>query len=66
MGAPHLVVPFLGILAGVPELHVHPVLLRLKLQQEETEFIRLLWLEIVQGGYDDTIIDQEISKEWCF
>ena len=29
--------------------------------QEETEFIRLLWLEIVQGGYDDTIIDQEIS-----
>ena len=34
--------------------------------QEETEFIRLLWLEIVQGGYDDTIIDQEISKvEGC-
>ena len=30
--------------------------------QEETEFIRLLWLDIVQGGYDDTIIDQEISK----
>ena len=30
--------------------------------QEETEFIRLLWLEIVQGGYDDTLIDQEISK----
>ena len=30
--------------------------------QEEAEFIRLLWLEIVQGGYDDTIIDQEISK----
>ena len=30
--------------------------------QEETEFIRLLWLEIMQGGYDDTIIDQEISK----
>ena len=30
--------------------------------QEETEFIRLLWLEIVQGGYDDTIVDQEISK----
>ena len=30
--------------------------------QEETEFIRLLWLEIVQGGYDDTVIDQEISK----
>ena len=30
--------------------------------QAETEFIRLLWLEIVQGGYDDTIIDQEISK----
>ena len=27
--------------------------------QEETEFIRLLWLEIVQGCYDDTIIDQE-------
>ena len=41
------------------------VLLKLKRQrreQEETEFIRLLWLEIVQGGYDDTIIDQEISK----
>ena len=30
--------------------------------QEETEFIRLLWLEIVQGGCDDTIINQEISK----
>ena len=30
--------------------------------QEETEFIRLLWLEIVQGGHDGTIIDQEISK----
>ena len=30
--------------------------------QEETEFIRLLWMEIVQGGYDDTIIGQEISK----
>ena len=30
--------------------------------QEETEFIRILWLEIVQGGHDDTIIDQEISK----
>ena len=30
--------------------------------QKETEFIRLLWLEIVLGAYDDTIIDQEISK----
>ena len=30
--------------------------------QEKTEFIRLLWLEIVQGGYDDTMIDQEIYK----
>ena len=30
--------------------------------QEETEFIRLLWLEIVQGSYDDTVIDQEIAK----
>ena len=30
--------------------------------QEETEFIRLLWLEIVQGGYDDTVIDQEFAK----
>ena len=30
--------------------------------QEETVFIRLLWLEIVQGGFDDTIVDQEISK----
>ena len=29
--------------------------------QEETEFIRLLWLEIVQRGCDDNIIDQEIS-----
>ena len=32
MGAPHLVGPFLGILGRAPELHVHPVLLRLKLQ----------------------------------
>ena len=32
------------------------------LAQEETEFIRLLWLEIVQGGYDATIIDHGISK----
>ena len=30
--------------------------------QEETKFIRLLLLEIVQGGYDDTTIDQEISS----
>ena len=30
--------------------------------QEETEFIRPLWLEIVQGGFDDTTVDQEISK----
>ena len=30
MGAQHLVVPSLGILAGVPELHVHPLLLRLR------------------------------------
>ena len=30
--------------------------------QEETEFIRLLCLEIAQGGYDDTTFDQEISK----
>ena len=30
--------------------------------QEETEFIRPLWLEIVQGSYDDTTVDQEISK----
>ena len=30
--------------------------------QEETEFIRLWLLEIVQGGYDDTVIDQEIAK----
>ena len=30
--------------------------------QEETEFIRLLWLEIVQGGYDDTMTDEEISQ----
>ena len=30
--------------------------------QEETEFTRLLWLEILQGGYDDTMIDEEISR----
>ena len=30
--------------------------------QEETEFIRLLWLETVQEGCDDTIINQEISN----
>ena len=30
--------------------------------QEETEFIRLLWSEIVQGGYDGTVIDQQIAK----
>ena len=30
--------------------------------QEETEFIRLLWLEIVQGNKEDNIIDQEISR----
>ena len=30
--------------------------------QEETEFIRLFWLEIVLGGYDDTTIDQKNSK----
>ena len=48
-----LVGPSLGILSGVPELQVHPVLLRLKLQ---------CWLEIVQAGCDDTMIDQEISK----
>ena len=30
--------------------------------QEETEFIRLLWMEVVQGGYDDIVIDQEIAK----
>ena len=30
--------------------------------QEETEFIRLLWLETMQGGYDDTVVDQKISK----
>ena len=33
--------------------------------QEETEFILLLWLETVQGGYDDTVIDQEIAKVGC-
>ena len=30
--------------------------------QEETEILRLLWLKIVQGGHDDTIINQEIFK----
>ena len=30
--------------------------------QEETEFIRLLRLEIVQGGYDDNMIDQKIPR----
>ena len=56
---------FLAFSASVPELHVHLVLLRLKLQHrrwKRPEFIRLLWLEIVQGGYDDTIIDQEIFQ----
>ena len=59
------VVLFLGTLAGVPLLHVHPVLQRLKRQRrhkKKPEFIRPLWLGIVQGGYDDTTIDQEISK----
>ena len=28
MGSPHLVALSLGILAGVPELHVHPVMLK--------------------------------------
>ena len=32
MGAPHLVALSLSILGGVPELHVHPVLLRVKLE----------------------------------
>ena len=29
--------------------------------QEETEFIRLLWLDIVQGGYDDTIVQGNLQ-----
>ena len=65
MGEPHLVVPFLGILASVPRVARSPCSAETHAAtqaQEETEFIRLLWLEIVHGGYDDTIIDQEISK----
>ena len=61
MGAPHLVVPFLGILAGVPELHVHPVLLRLTLQHRHRKRPNS-YDSFVQGGYDDTIIDHGISK----
>ena len=30
--------------------------------QEGTEFIRLLWLNIVEGGYDDTMTDEKNSK----
>ena len=56
----HPVVPF----ADVPELHAHPVLQRQSATQaqEETEFIRPLCQKVVQGNYDDTMIDQEISK----
>ena len=49
MGAPHLVVPSLGILAGVPELHVSSGSAETQAAtqaQEETEFIRLLRLEM--------------------
>ena len=59
------VVLFLGTLVGVPELHVHPVLLRLKRQRRHKKrpnSYETLWLAIVQGGFDDTTIDQEISK----
>ena len=65
MEVPLPVVQSPATLANVPELHV--LLVQLKHRsatqaQEETEFIRLLWLEIVQGGYDDTVIVQEIAK----
>ena len=56
MGVLLPVVPSLGTPSGSAETQAATQ------AQEETEFIRLLWLEIVQGGYDDTIIDQEISK----
>ena len=51
----------------LPVVQSHVLLVQLKHSpgtqaQEETEFIRLLWLEIVQGGFDDTVIDQEIAK----
>ena len=57
--------PSLGILAGCPRVARSSGSAETQAAteaQEESEFIRLLWLEIVQGGYDDTIIDQEISK----
>ena len=65
MEVPLLAVLFLGIHADVPELHAHPVQLRHGLprkRKKRTEFIRHLWLEIMQGSYDDTVIDQEIAK----
>ena len=64
MEVPLLVGQSPGTLADVAELLVHPVLLTQAATQaqEETEFIRLLCLEFVRGGYDDTVIDQEIAK----
>ena len=54
------VVLFLGTLEGVPELHVHPVLPRVKLQHRPNSYDSCGWK--LCKGYDDTIIDQEISK----
>ena len=58
------VVPFLGTLEGVPELHVHPVLPRLKRQRRhkkrQNSYDSCGWK--LCKGYDDTIVDQEISK----
>ena len=52
-----------GTLADVPELHAHPVQLKHSPpRKKRLNSFDFLWLEIVQGGYDDTVIDQEIAK----
>ena len=45
-------------------LHAHMVPLRQAATQaqEGTEFIRLLWLTMVEGGYDDTMTDEKNSQ----
>ena len=56
----HRVVRCLGIHAGVQESRSSgsAETQAATQAQEETNFSRLLWLEIVQGGYDDTVIDK--------
>ena len=59
------VVRFLGIHADVQELHALPVLRGHELphkHKKRPSSFDFVWLEIVQGGYDDTMIDEEISK----